>query len=108
MPTSRAGELTINLLLLNDEPTVGYREFVLRSIERCLEKEKALLETLLQVESHLVEAHEPQLTEIRLDISSLRADLAAVQADLERLTGEGPSPHPSSAVSMSSPTTPST
>ena len=88
MPTSQAGELTINLLLLNDESTVGYREFILRSIGRCLEKEKALLETLLQLESQLAAAPGPQTSELRLEIAELRVDLVEVQADLERLTSK--------------------
>jgi hypothetical protein len=88
MPESGAGELAVELLLLNDDSVVGYREFVLRSIERCLTKEQALLETLLHLESRLVETQGPQLAELRLDIAGLQVDLAAVQADLERLTAQ--------------------
>jgi hypothetical protein len=83
---SQAGELAINLLLLNDELTVEFRAFVLRSIERCLEWENILVEALLQAESHLGEARQPQISEIRLEIARLRVQLASVQADLERLT----------------------
>jgi len=88
MPESRAGEVAINLLLLNDDSMVGYREFVLRSIERCLAREQEVLETLFQLESRLIEAQGPQLAELRLNINGLRVELAAVQADFERLTAK--------------------
>lgn len=94
-PASRAGEAAIALLLLNDKARVEYREFVLRSIERCLEKEKAILETLLQMEARLAEPQGSESSELRFEIAGRRADLAAVQADLKRLTsrvlsGDGP------------------
>jgi hypothetical protein len=90
LPASRAGELAIDLLLLNDESVIGYREFILRSIERCLAEEQMILATLLDLEARLTEAQGAQLAGISLDIAGLKADLVAVRTDLERLTTRNP------------------
>lgn len=88
VPESSTGLLAIDLLLLNDELVVGYRELILRSIERCLVQEKSILENLLALESRVARTPETQVAELQLDIAGLKSDLAAVHADLERLTAQ--------------------
>jgi hypothetical protein len=86
LPESSAGQLAIDLLLLNDELVIGYRELILRSIERCLAQQKSILDSLLALEARVPQAEGALATELRLDIAILRSDLAAIHADLERLT----------------------
>jgi hypothetical protein len=86
-PISRAGELTVELLMLNDEVAIGYREFVLRSIERCLDHVAAISETLLVLTPRLRTARGREREDLELDLSVIRNDLVLLGEDFERLTG---------------------
>lgn len=83
-----AGELAVELLLLNDEEAVLYRGFVLRSIESCLTKAAVVSELLLALSLRRLQAsHGAEREDIQRDIAGLRITLSQVAEDFERLTG---------------------
>ena len=84
---SRAGELAIALLMLNDEDAVGYREFLLRSIERCLFQAAAISEFLLALGPRLNQTEGAAREALQQKISKHKSDLSDVAHDYERLTG---------------------
>jgi HNH endonuclease len=86
-PLSRAGELAVEMLMLNAEEILHYREFVVRSIKRCLERAGVISQTIIAVNAKLGEVEGPRGEELRLVLNSLQADLAMVAADYERLAG---------------------
>jgi hypothetical protein len=96
VPMTPAGELAVELLMLNHEEAVLYRGFVLRSIESCLVKAAAISELLLTLRHRLLQAPSTEREEIQRDIRGLKTTLSQVADDLERLTGTrlliGPTP----------------
>jgi len=84
---SRAGEIAVELLMLNDEEDVRYREFVRRSIERCLSEAAIKSELLLALTPRLLESQGTENEQMRIEISRLKADLSRIAEDFERLTG---------------------
>jgi len=85
--TSPAGELAITLLMLNDDEAVGYREFLLRSIERCLSQAAATSEFLLTLGPRLNQTEGAAREALQQEISKHKSELADVAHDYERLTG---------------------
>lgn len=86
-PQSATGHFAAGLLLLNHLPDVEYREFVLRSIDRCL-KMKADAERLLaELEARLPEARETERLMLLADCGTVQTDLKGLREDLERMTG---------------------
>jgi hypothetical protein len=83
----RAGEIAVDLLMLNDEEDVRYREFVLRSIERCLSEAAVKSELLLALTPRLLESQGIENEQMYIEISRLKADLSRIAEDFERLTG---------------------
>lgn len=82
-----AGQIALELLRLNDPEDIRYRDFLLRSIERCLSDAECMVETLSKLESLLPKARGPELEALQHELALARADFIQVQDDLERLTG---------------------
>lgn len=85
-PRTTAGQLACEILSLNDPEDILYREFLLRSIERCLSATKTILEELEKSDACLSgEAADRERWQARC--ASLKGQLALHRMDLERLTG---------------------
>jgi len=84
---SQAGTLAIDLLMLNESEAILFREFILRSIDRCLTEAASILELLVALGPRLQRAKGPDREDIQRDIDKLRANLSQVDQDFERLTG---------------------
>lgn len=87
-PRSAAGRLTEQTLMLNDEESVSYREFVLRTIAALAEKQRRLLQTISKIDQ-LCAMHPEQADELAEEKAITETNLAKLQEDLRRLTGEG-------------------
>ena len=86
-PKTNAGRIAVALLRLNEPEDLRYRDFVLRSIERCLSDADRILVTLSKLESCRSSARGPELEGIQREIAFAKASLRHIQDDLERLTG---------------------
>jgi hypothetical protein len=86
---SPAGELAERVLMLNDEGSVEYREFVLGVIAALEEKKRRLQESIGRIDRRLSASPEPaeQLMEEK---ASAERDLARIDHHLSRAAGEVP------------------
>lgn len=84
-----AGALAERVLILNDEDSVGYREFVLGVIAALEGKKRRLQETLQSID-RLLTAHPEQVTQLTAERESVAKDLATLQRHLYRVTGTEP------------------
>jgi hypothetical protein len=85
---SPAGRLTERTLMLNDDESVSYREFMLRTIVTLEEKQRRLQETIKKIDQ-LRTMHPDRNDELAIEKESTLTHLAKLQADLRRLTGVG-------------------
>ena len=90
-PRTPAGRFTVEALALNDPEDVQYREFLLRSIERCQRQERAVVDLLDNLEDRLSGASGKERDSMIAERVVLEAELASLRSDLERLTGSPPS-----------------
>jgi hypothetical protein len=79
------------MLFLNHPAQIEYRDFVLRSIDRCLSERNAIQSTLAQLDARLVTYRDLERHWLLADRSTLQARLERIRVDLERLTGSVPS-----------------
>ncbi len=84
---SSAGQFTEEILLLNDERDILYREFLLRSIERCLEELTDALRTLRNLDKCLRRAEATDRDEMLSRRRVLLERISATREDVERLAG---------------------
>lgn len=89
-PQTVTGKFTVEKLLLNHLPDVEYREFVLRSINRCLKMKTNVELTLAALEARLPETGETERLALLEDCRTVRTDLENLREDLERMTGSPP------------------
>ena len=82
---SPAGEHTKNMLMLNDEESVQYRDFVLGTIALAEEKKRLLSDTLSRIEKMLPSAPQPE--ELKRDCQACVDQLEKIEKYLARLTG---------------------
>ncbi len=85
-PRSAAGRLTERTLMLNDEESVSYREFVLRTIATLEEKQRRLHETIRKIDQ-LCAMHPERVDELAEEKAIIETDLTKLREDLRRLTG---------------------
>lgn len=84
---SPTGQFACDLLDLNDEGEIQYREFLLRSMSRCLAEMERCLQALQQIDDLVRKSPDERLLDLRTLVAR---DLLAHQEDLERLIGSGP------------------
>jgi HNH endonuclease len=89
-PATATGRFAIAMLFLNHPAQIEYRDFVLRSIDRCLRERSAIQSTLAQLDARLVASQDLGRHWLLADRSTLKARLKRLRADLERLTGSVP------------------
>jgi|SRR3954470_11455624 len=82
-----AGQLAEKVLDLNDEKDVLYREFILRTIERCLRELEGALKTLRDVDDQLPQTERGEQEEMLKLRDRLQDKVTATESDVERLTG---------------------
>ena len=85
-PRSAAGRLTERTLMLNDEESVLYREFVLRTSATLEEKQRRLRETIRNIDQ-LCAMHPERVDELAEEKAIIETDLTKLREDLRRLTG---------------------
>jgi hypothetical protein len=86
VPRSTAGQLAIEILLLNDNVDMAYRAFVLRQIEQCLWVAKRILITREFLENRISQAQGPVREQLLRDYRLLEHRFARIHEDLERLS----------------------
>lgn len=86
-PVTATGRFAIATLFLNHTSQVEYRDFVLRSIDRCLRERDAIRSTLAQLDARIVSSQDLERHWMLADRSALQSRLDRLRTDLERLTG---------------------
>jgi hypothetical protein len=86
-PATPTGRFAIAILFLNHPAQVEYRDFVLRSIDRCLRERNAVQSTLAQLDARIAASQDLERRRMLADRSALHAWLERLRADLDRLTG---------------------
>jgi hypothetical protein len=86
-PQTTTGLFAAEMLLLNHPLDIEYREFVLRSIDRCLQIRAAIERLLAELEARLSNARETERLVLQAEHGALQIHLKALREDLERLTG---------------------
>jgi hypothetical protein len=87
-PHSQAGEHTKNLLMLNDEESLQYREFVLGVIAISEEKKRSVSETLIRIDAKL-STNPDSAEELEREREKCIEQLKEIDDYLARLTGGG-------------------
>ena len=88
-PRSPAGELTERVLMLNDEVSVQYREFVLEVIVSLEARERQLQETTKRIDQRSAQ-HPEQAAYCAAERAAAEQDLARIQHHLSRVSGAVP------------------
>jgi len=83
---TRAGEMAVQILDLNDPEAVGYREFVIDSVDIAEEKKSRLLKQQSTVEQRLKKGSISQAVATAAT-SEIAAELTKVEKILKRLSG---------------------
>ena len=81
------GRFVIAMLFLNHPTQIEYRDFILRSIDRCLREQTDLRSILAQLDARLIASQDLGHHWLLADRSSLQDRLDRLRVDLERLTG---------------------
>jgi hypothetical protein len=84
---SSAGQLAEEILLLNEERDILYREFLLRTIERCLGELEIALQQLSKLDEFLLNVEATDRDALLSHRWALLERIATTENDLERLTG---------------------
>ncbi|MFO8074264.1 MAG: HNH endonuclease [Polyangia bacterium] len=89
-PRTAAGELCWEVLDLNDEDSVAYREFVIGLIKSATIERGAWQQTLEEIDAELANSNTPpdRVKELDLARPGVEADLQACEARIARLLGE--------------------
>lgn len=89
IPKDKVGAFAEDLLDLNNEERVLFREFILRAIHRAVAEGRKINRSLRKIDKTLKISTSPEKVQ---DLSAakreLEAELATVMSDLQRLTGE--------------------
>jgi len=83
---SPAGQLAEKLLMLNDEESVKYREFVPGVIVTLEEKRRRIQETITRIDQQSA-AHPERAEQLAEERASAESDLSAIEQHLARVAG---------------------